>query len=597
MKIAVKILSLILAAALMLGTIAMAVEVSSPGESTTPPAGNGLTVTPRAANTTNYKVTVAASTNGSISVTYTGADGNAVVLTSASASGGVDVPADTVLKVTATPSAGYALKELKQGENAIANDSSITLSAAVSFSATFEEKQTGGDTAIVNSYELEAICSGSSNWNYYHKDTSANKKYAKYIATGGGSTNSSEIVNGDYVDLTLYITDSTFEKFASGTDLSTVSVSTTGASVLRTTGYTTAANGLSVSKREGGYAVKLPGLVYGGASGDLVVLVSFGSYNAILTTAIKNTTPTPVPDKEEKPVTTDAAKPYVIISSYSYGKGDLVAGETRNVTMTFTNTSEYLSVENMMVTMSLPADAMVLTSSSNTFYVKSLEAGKSITKTVNVTVKPTAPVQSQAMTVNFTYDYLDSGTRKSASTDESISMPIVQVDRFTVTGIEMQDTLFTSEESSLSVNFVNKGRSDVYNISAKISCAGIANDGEEQYIGNLASGTTSSADFYITAQEAGALSGEVIITYEDTNMQERTVSIPFSGTVMSYEDVYGPMDPGMEDPGMMEPEQPQQQGFPWYWIVLGVFVVGGGVFFYLKKRKSNKENVDEDEDF
>ena len=155
------------------------------------------------------------------------------------------------------------------------------------------------------------------------------------------------------------------------------------------------------------------------------------------------------------------------------------------------------------------------------------------------------------------------------------------------------------EESNLSVNFVNKSRTEIYNLSAKLNCEGISNNGEEQYLGNLASGTTSSADFYIKGNEKGELVGEVIITYEDTNMNQRTVSVPFTTKVTSYEDAWGPQGPvgpqNPDDPGM-DPGMEQPAGFPWFWVIGGVVVVAAGVFVYLKLRKNKKESVEEDED-
>ena len=243
-------------------------------------------------------------------------------------------------------------------------------------------------------------------------------------------------------------------------------------------------------------------------------------------------------------------------------------------------------------------DAMMLTSSSNSFYIESLAAEGTITKTVNVTVKPTAAAQSHSMTLDFTYDYMDGSTRRNAKTTETISMPVLQVDRFTVTGIDLSPQIFIGEETGLSVNFVNKSRTEIYNLSAKLSCEALTNNGEEQYLGNLGSGTTSSADFYITPSDAGDIVGEVIITYEDTNMNQRTVTVPFTTKAMSYEDVYGPMDPGIDpgfDPGMVE-EPTGNGGFPWFWVVAGVVVLGGGAFVLLKLRKNKKESVDDDED-
>ena len=82
------------------------------------------------------------------------------------------------------------------------------------------------------------------------------------------------------------------------------------------------------------------------------------------------------------------------------------------------------------------------------------------------------------MTVDFTYDYLDNGIRRNAKTTESISMPVLQVDRFTVTGIDLPQQIFIGEENNLSVNFVNKSRTDIYNLSAKLSCDALSNNGE-----------------------------------------------------------------------------------------------------------------------
>ena len=437
----------------------------------------------------------------------------------------------------------------------------------------------------------------------YHKDMANNKKYTKYPGSPADKVNpSSEIVKGNYVDLTLYVTDNDFLSLYGSTGYSkdNFSVTTPGdSSFLAGSGAGAEIEKWTVGSTDKGMVIQLTGVYYvGGSDNTLKLIITQGNYNAIVTCKIDNATIIPTKPDDEKPDTeTTAAQPYVIISSYSYGKGDLVAGETRNITMTFRNTSKTMAVENMMVTMTLP-DAMMLTSSSNSFYIESLAAEGTITKTVNVTVKPTAAAQSHSMTVDFTYDYLDNGVRRNAKTTETISMPVLQVDRFTVTGIDLPQQIFIGEENNLSVNFVNKSRTDIYNLSAKLNCEGLSNNGEEQYLGNLASGTTSSADFYITGNEKGELVGEVIITYEDTNMNQRTVSVPFTTQVTSYEDVWGPstpsVDPGMDpgtDPGMEEPA-----GFPWFWVIGGVVVVAAGVFVYLKLRKNKKESVDEDED-
>ena len=499
---------------------------------------------------------------------------------------------------------GYEFVSAKDGSgNPIADGAEITLTENLTITPVFQLKSTLGGSLAAESYRLDAICSGSYNWQMYHKDTANNKKYTKYPGSPADKvTPNSEIVKGNYVDLTLYVTDEDFLSLYSSAGYSkdNFSVTTPGdSSFLAGSGAGAEIGMWKVNDTPKGMVIQLTGVYYvGGSDNTLKLIVTQGNYNAILSCRIDNATIHPeTPDDSKENNEPVAAQPYVIISSYSYGKGDLVAGETRNVTMTFRNTSKTMAVENMMVTITMP-DAMMLTSSSNSFYIESLAAEGTITKTVNVTVKPTAAAQSHSMTLDFTYDYMDGSTRRNAKTTETISMPVLQVDRFTVTGIDLSPQIFIGEETGLSVNFVNKSRTEIYNLSAKLSCEALTNNGEEQYLGNLGSGTTSSADFYITPSDTGDIVGEVIITYEDTNMNQRTVTVPFTTKAMSYEEVYGPMDPGFDpgfDPGMVE-EPTDNGGFPWFWVVAGVVVLGGGAFVLLKLRKNKKESVDDDED-
>lgn len=590
MKKMSKILTFILVLAMVLSTVAMA-EVPTPAAKT--PATQEETVT--------YTITAGIFTNGQMTIKY------GTTQSPLASGASLTVEKDTEITVEFSATAGYefvkATYKIGEKETSLSDGGKFTLTGNATITPVFQAKSTLGGEKTADSFRLDAICSGSYYWQMYHKDMANNKKYTKYPGSPADKVNpSSEIVKGNYVDLTLYVTDDDFLSLYGSTGYSknNFSVTTPGdSSFLAGSGAGAEIEKWTVGSTDKGMEIQLTGVYYvGGNDNTLKLIITQGNYNAIVTCKIDNATIIPTKPDDEKPDTeTTAAQPYVIISSYSYGKGDLVAGETRNITMTFRNTSKTMAVENMMVTMTLP-DAMMLTSSSNSFYIESLAAEGTITKTVNVTVKPTAAAQSHSMTVDFTYDYLDNGVRRNAKTTETISMPVLQVDRFTVTGIDLPQQIFIGEENNLSVNFVNKSRTDIYNLSAKLNCEGLSNNGEEQYLGNLASGTTSSADFYITGNEKCELVGEVIITYEDTNMNQRTVSVPFTTQVTSYEDVWGPsnpsVDPGMDpgtDPGMEEPA-----GFPWFWVIGGVVVVAAGVFVYLKLRKNKKESVDEDED-
>ena len=83
------------------------------------------------------------------------------------------------------------------------------------------------------------------------------------------------------------------------------------------------------------------------------------------------------------------ATPYVIVSNYNYG-GTVTAGDTFTLSLTFYNTSRNIDVSNMMITVTMP-EALMLTSSSNTFYVDQLDSEATVTETMQVTARPTPP--------------------------------------------------------------------------------------------------------------------------------------------------------------------------------------------------------------
>ena len=292
------------------------------------------------------------------------------------------------------------------------------------------------------------------------------------------------------------------------------------------------------------------------------------------------------------------ATPYVIVSNYNYG-GTVTAGDTFTLSLTFYNTSRNIDVSNMMITVTMP-EALMLTSSSNTFYVDQLDSEATVTETMQVTAKANAAPQSHNIDVSMKYQYVDDHlvSRRDNTTQETISIPIIQVDRFQVTGVEVSPEIYLNEESYLTVNFVNKGRSDVYNLSAEIT-GDIQNPGQQQNLGNLTSGSTGTADFYITPNAEGVCSGEVKITYEDTNMEEKTATILWSTTVV---DPMGGMDmgmgigPGMEVPGMMDDPSlmDEEKKSPTPFIIGGVVAAAAVAGLLIRRRILKKRSEEAD---
>lgn len=305
-------------------------------------------------------------------------------------------------------------------------------------------------------------------------------------------------------------------------------------------------------------------------------------------------------DDDGKPDYSDMqmATPYVIVSNYSYG-GTVTAGQTFPLSITLYNTSRNIDVTNMMVTITMP-EALMLTSSSNTFYIDHLDTESSVSQTVQVTAKVNAAPQSHNIDISMKYQYIDDHlvSRRDNSTQETISIPVVQIDRFQVTGVDAPAEAYLGEENYLTVNFVNKGRSDVYNLSAEIS-GDIQNPGQQQNLGNLTSGSTGSAEFTILPNGEGVCNGEIKIIYEDTNMEEKTATILWSTTVvdpsagMEFPGGMGDFDPGMtDDPSLMD-EGEKKPSWPFIagGVAVAALVVGLLVRRHILKKRSEEEDA------
>ncbi|MEG0541858.1 MAG: hypothetical protein RR528_05985, partial [Angelakisella sp.] len=358
---------------------------------------------------------------------------------------------------------------------------------------------------------------------------------------------------------------------------------------------------------DGYYEVVLTGLRYSGNSNKLSFRTRTDSYIGDVTAEISEciTRKEANAESDKNNNSDDDSKlevetPYVIVSKYSYGGGSVTAGDTFPLSLTFYNTSETEVVGNMMITITMP-EGLMLTSSSNTFYVEELDKRGSITKSVQVTAKADAKPQSHNVGVAMKYQYVDdrANARRSAETTENIAIPVVQVDRFQVTAVEIPMEVMLGEETSVTVNFVNKGRSEVYNLSAEID-GNIQNPGQNQNLGNLLSGATGSADFYILPNEAGMCTGEIKLTYEDTNMEEKTATIRYNTNVKSPEDFMGgkgDMGIGGMIPGMgeeMPPVEEKKSTLPI--IIIGCVIVAIPVLIVVKKKLDHKRKEREDAD-
>lgn len=315
------------------------------------------------------------------------------------------------------------------------------------------------------------------------------------------------------------------------------------------------------------------------------VSMSFDYYNNVSTVSSEASAHIIVPCKltdgsVQDPTAGGNPVPIVILSGYSYGAPAIAAGSEANLQFTFTNTSKLLAVENIVLKITTGSD-LRLNGSSNTLYFEKLAAGGSKTVTLPLKASQIIAGSTQDVGLSFSYEYVDNDQRLSRSSDMSISVPLYQPDRFELSEPVAAYVGYVGEETSLTMDYVNKGKSEVCNVEARIS-GDVDSYNSFVRVGNIASGKNGTIAFAVTPMLEGDNKAIITVSYEDVNgeVKERIFETTLSAMAME------PFDPGeWEDP--LEPVD-EGNGFPWWivGIVLAVATIVIGIVVSRKKKKA-----------
>lgn len=292
-----------------------------------------------------------------------------------------------------------------------------------------------------------------------------------------------------------------------------------------------------------------------------------GSVN-VLSTVTKDT-------KDEETIASPT--PIVILSQYNYGGSSVAAGSSTNLSFSFTNTSKTIKIENVMVTVTGGQDLM-LNGSTNTFYFESVAASGSKTVTVPMKAAQLISASAQGVQIAVTYEYVDQNARKSGNATLSLSVPLYQPDRFELSEPKTSYTGYVGEETSLTIDYVNKGKSAISNVEATIS-GDIDSPTPYQRVGTIDGGKNGTIAFAVTPQLEGENQVKIVITYEDSNGNTKERVFEATVEAMAYE----PSDPGMDDPSMIDPEP--QSTFPWKYVIIAAVAALIVLLIVLRIRK------------
>jgi hypothetical protein len=271
--------------------------------------------------------------------------------------------------------------------------------------------------------------------------------------------------------------------------------------------------------------------------------------------------------------------------------------------ITYQNTSAEVALENIVMTITPKSEHTTIAAASNTIYIDNLAATGAMDYPIALKALPAAS-GSQNVDIAFKYEYVievssDTKERKTGEDTVSISIPVVQIDRFAVDPItDITEYVTAGDQFFVTVAFVNEGKSPIYNISAR--ARGVNKEiisGTARVEGTLAASANDELELDVICSEPGDLMGEVVITYEDENTIQKEVVMPFN---LFLEEPYVPEqpDPGMMDPGMMgEQPPPPVSRTTMILSIAGGVIVMAAIARYAAKRVIAKDSEEFDEDF
>ena len=291
--------------------------------------------------------------------------------------------------------------------------------------------------------------------------------------------------------------------------------------------------------------------------------------------------------------------PRVILSQYSVSKETIAAGEAFTLDFTLKNTSVDKDTVNMKITVYSNEGIFQPVSGSNSFYVTELAFGATSDFSIELIPKRDAETKSYPVVIQIEYE---DKAGKPYNVNENLSLPVVQPQRLEIGAFNYYP--YGMNPSNISFQYVNKGRSTLYNLTVSVEGPFMLQNGPV-FIGNVAQSNNDYFNDMVIPTEYGQLEGMVVFTFEDAVGNEKRIEYPFVGFVEEIN--YEGDDKFPEDP--FEPFPPiEEEGDGlggWLWVIIGggalVVLVGLIVTVkVVKKKKMNKylaQFEDEDGDF
>ena len=212
----------------------------------------------------------------------------------------------------------------------------------------------------------------------------------------------------------------------------------------------------------------------------------------------------------------------------------------------------------------------------NAFIAQSIPANGEIVKEIRLLADSEAQAMIYSLPVIIEYED-DEGI--VSAVNANVAIPVRHEGRFRILTLDVPPSAAIGEAVPVSLEFANTGRINLDNMFISLE-GDFDKENATFFIPSFAHGTSDFFHATLFPRTEGALTGKIVITYDDVNANEVRIEEAFSIEVTPAVAPVGM--PGNPAGNLVQPS------FPWLYVGIAAIIVAVGIFFTVKKIKAKK---------
>ncbi len=302
-------------------------------------------------------------------------------------------------------------------------------------------------------------------------------------------------------------------------------------------------------------------------------------YNKKTETKKEKTTEKEVQVEESAPVTEDNSQPRLMVTGYVLEKDYLSPNQSGELKITFKNMHKKKTVSNIKFTLQSESEG-VRPVGMGTAYIDKISPNRSYTWFVSVEALNMAEIGEHKLSVQSEYEDKNGG---SYSGTDSILIQVRQPAKLSYDGAKLPVKVVEDDTVTVSVNLMNTGKATLYNCKVDFNIDGL-DAGGSAFAGEIpAQENKAATGNLLVTGKPGEISGEIVITYEDSFGKEYTLK----------EDVKTVIAKKVVKAQNNKQEEKKSNPLWWLFILIGLTVGGGlgfGIPYAIQSRKERIED-------